>query len=88
MCNFSHVNQMTIFVLMVLPIIQIFQNRSVLVLWSEKRKKNNFVFKNYTKGHCVLVSQLTSHPYTHQLTFVLHKNSTYVVESENMHVKT
>lgn len=58
----------------------------MLVLESEK--KNDSIFKNYTKGHCVLVSQLPSHPYTHQLTFVLHKNSTYVVESENMHAET
>lgn len=32
MYNFNHVNQMIIFFLIVLPIIQIFQNRSVLVL--------------------------------------------------------
>lgn len=86
MYNFNQVNQMIIFVLTVLPIIQIFRNRSVIVLWSEK-KMTSYLKTIHTKGHCVLVSQLTSHPYAHQLTFVLHKNSTYV-ESENMHVET
>lgn len=83
MYNFNQVSQMIIFILTVLPIIQIFQIGISFII-----RKKDFVFKNSTKVHCVLVSQFTSHPYVHQLLFVLHKNSTYVGESENMYTET
>lgn len=70
MYNSDHVNRMIIFFLIVLPITQIFQNRSVLVL--VRKKKYDFVFKNYIKGHCVFVSLHTSaHMHTNSLLFYI-----------------